>query len=76
MTENPFKVLLHTLSDLEYTDVTIGFLKQAAAIINEPSQVVQTYGEMFQVLEFLANAGVVELKLYPDENLYKIRKIT
>ena len=76
MTENPFKVLLHKLSDTEYTDVTLGFLKEVSAIINEPSQVVQTYGETFLVLEFLATAGVVELKLSPDENLYKIRKIT
>ena len=76
MTENPFKVLLHGLSDTEYTDVTLGFLKEVAAIINEPSQVVQTYGETFQILEFLATAGAIELKLSPDESLYKIRKIT
>jgi hypothetical protein len=38
--------------------------------------VVQTYGEAFQTLEFLAQARAVELvPLEPDSQQYKIRKL-
>jgi hypothetical protein len=43
--------------------------------VNEPSPVIQTYGEAFQVLEFLATAGVIELVHASTEpKQYKIRK--
>lgn len=73
---NPFRVLLAGLSSTEPTPVTLQFLKQVSEIINEPSVVVQTYGEAFQVLEFLAQAQAVEL--LPVENnpgTYTIKKL-
>lgn len=52
------------------------YLKQVSDIINEPSPVVQTYGEAFQVLEFLANARAVELvPIDGEQKQYKIRKL-
>lgn len=60
----------------EYQDVTLQLLKQVSVIINEPSVVVQTYGETFQVLEFLAKANAVELtETSPGSKQYKIRKL-
>jgi hypothetical protein len=45
-------------------------------IVNEPSTVIQTYGEAFQTLEFLANAGAVELvPLDSSKTQFKIRKL-
>ena len=55
--------------------VTLQFLEQVTSIINQPSEVVQTYGEAFQVLEFLANAGVVELIAIPNNpGAYTIKR--
>jgi hypothetical protein len=52
------------------------YLKHVSDIINEPSPVVQTYGEAFQVLEFLATARAVELvPLDGEQKQYKIRKL-
>lgn len=73
---NPFRVLLTGLSQTESVPVTLQFLEGVTKTINEPSEVVQTYGEAFQVLEFLATAGVVELT--PVENnpgAYTIKRI-
>ena len=72
---NPFKTLLTTLSDCEWQKVTIAFLNSAAKIINNPDTVLVTYGEVFKALEYLAQAGVIEL--VPDETepgVHKIRK--
>ena len=72
---NPFRVLLTGLSTTEQVPVTLQFLEWVTTIINEPSEVVQTYGEAFQVLEFLATAGVVELTPVPNNpGAYTIRK--
>lgn len=76
MTTNPFKTLLAGLSTTEVIPVTLDYLATVSRIINEPSTVVQTYGEAFQVLEFLAQAQVLEL--IPVENnpsAYLIRKL-
>lgn len=76
MTTNPFKTLLAGLSSTEAVPVTLSYLTEVSRIINEPSTVVQTYGEAFQVLEFLAQAQVIELT--PVENnpgAYLIRKL-
>lgn len=73
---NPFKTLLTGLSATESVPVTLQFLEWVTATINAPSEVVQTYGEAFQVLEFLANARVVELLPIPNSpGTYTIRKL-
>ena len=52
------------------------YLKHVSDIVNEPSPVVQTYGEAFQVLEFLATARAIELvPLDSEQKQYKIRKL-
>ena len=76
MKMNPFHKLLAGLSHAEYQLVTLEFLKTVSEIVNEPGTIVQTFGEAFQVLDFLATANVVEL--VPAEGklgVYKIRKL-
>lgn len=74
--KNPFKVLLSTLIDNEYQEVSLPFLAMVSGIINNPTTIVETYGEAFRVLEFLAEAKVVELvPIAPELNQFKIRKL-
>lgn len=76
MSTNPFRVLLTGLSQTESVPVTLQFLEWVTKNINEPSEVVQTYGEAFQVLQFLANAGVVELTpVDANPGAYTIKKL-
>lgn len=72
---NPFHKLLAGLSDAEYQTVTLDYLKQVSEIVNEHSVLVKTFGEAFQVLEFLHDAKAVELILVEDlEGVYKVKK--
>ncbi len=76
MTTNPFRSLLTGLSSTKSVPVTLQLLEWVTKTINEPSEVVQTYGEAFQVLQFLETAGVVELTPVEDNpGAYTIRKL-
>lgn len=76
MTPNPFKKLLNELLTGEFQPVTLGLLADVTRIVNEPGETIQTYGEAFQTLEFLAQARAVELvPLDHDKKQYKIRKL-
>jgi hypothetical protein len=55
--------------------VTLEFLSWVSKTINEPGMIVQTYGEAFQVLEFLANARAVELTKMPGTEVYTIKRL-
>jgi hypothetical protein len=72
---NPFAILLAGLSTTEPTPVTLKFLEWVTEVVNEPSVVVQTYGEAFQVLQFLETARVVELLEIPEKDAFTIRKL-
>ena len=74
-TTNPFRTLLDGLSSSEPHAVTLQFLQWVTKIINEPGEVVQTYGEAFQVLQFLETAGVVEITQVPGTKIYTIKKL-
>ena len=72
---NPFHKLLAGLSDTEYQVVTLDYLKEVSEIVNEYSVLVKTFGEAFQVLEFLRDAKAVDLVSVEDsEGVYKIKK--
>lgn len=75
LSTNPFRILLTGLSTTESVPVTLQFLEWVTKVINEPSEVVQTYGDAFQVLQFLANAGVVELTVTEFPSAYTIKKL-
>lgn len=76
LTTNPFAILLAGLSTTEAKPVTLQFLDWVSSVVNKPSEVVQTYGEAFQVLQFLETARVVELLEVADNpGAYTIRKL-
>lgn len=73
---NPFAILLAGLSETKSVPVTLQLLKWVTEVVNEPSEVVQTYGEAFQVLQFLETARVVELlEVAEQPGAYTIRKL-
>ena len=54
--------------------VTLDFLTQVRDLVNQETTIVTTYGEAFQVLEFLAKAKAVELEPAEKAGVFKIRK--
>jgi hypothetical protein len=51
-------------------------LEQVTQTVNTHGEMIQTYGEAFQTLEFLAQAGAIELaSLNGDPNQFKVRKL-
>lgn len=74
---NPFRTLLAGIDSETWQVVTLEFLRHVSEIINKDEKLVVTYGEAFQVLEFLAQAGAIELvptdPKSPQE--YKLRKV-
>lgn len=54
--------------------VTLDFLTQVRDLVNKETTIITTYGEAFQVLEFLAKAKAVELEPAEKAGVFKIRK--
>lgn len=73
-TENPFKKLLTQLHTEEWRLVTLDFLKLVHDLVNRDEQLITTYGEAFEVLQFLQQAQVVELEPAEEHGVFKIRK--
>jgi hypothetical protein len=75
-TPNPFTKLLNEIFTDEFQPVTLGLLEQVTNTVNMHGEMIQTYGEAFQTLEFLAQARAVELvPLNGDATQFKIRKL-
>lgn len=72
--ENPFKTLLTQLHTETWQLVTLDFLKLVHDLVNRDEQLIQTYGEAFEVLRFLESAQVVELEPAEKHGVFKIRK--
>ena len=73
-TENPFKKLLTQLHTEEWRLVTLDFLKLVHDLVNQDEQLISTYGEAFEVLQYLEKAQVVELEPAEEHGVFKIRK--
>lgn len=72
---NPFYEIVGELSKDEWTPVTIAYLEKIAKLVNVDNKLVETYGQAFEVLEFLRDGGVVELTLINGStSMYKIRR--
>lgn len=54
--------------------VTLDFLQTVHDLVNVDGQLIQTYGEAFEILRYLENAGVVELEPAEQHGVFKIRK--
>lgn len=74
-TTNPFYEILGELSKDAWIPVTLSYLNKIAKLINVNGTLVNTYGETFQVLEFLRDRGAVELEMLDGSaNMYKIKR--
>ena len=73
-TENPFRKLLTQLHTEEWRLVTLDFLKTVRDLVNKDEKLITTYGEAFEVLEYLEKARVVELEPAEEHGVFKIRK--
>lgn len=72
---NPFYEIVGELSKDEWTPVTIAYLEKIAKLVNVNNKLVETYGQAFEVLEFLRDGGAVELALIDGTtSMYKIRR--
>lgn len=54
--------------------VTLDFLQIVHDLVNVDEQLIQTYGEAFEILRYLEQAGVVELEPAEEHGVFKIRK--
>lgn len=54
--------------------VTLDFLKVVHDLVNSQGQLINTYGEAFEILKYLEKAGVVELEPAEEHGVFKIRK--
>ena len=73
-TENPFRKLLTQLHTEHWQLVTLDFLKTVCDLVNKDEKLITTYGEAFEVLEYLEKARVVELEPADEHGVFKIRK--
>ena len=72
---NPFTVLVGNLTT-DWRVVSLDYLKEVHDTINAESAIIKTYGDAFDILEYLANARVIDLELVEGEiSIYKIRKV-
>lgn len=73
-TTNPFREIVNKLSPHSWQDVTIEYLEWVAQLLKQHNVRPETYGDVFKVLEFLSENGVVELKDDEDREKTLIRK--
>lgn len=71
-TTNPFRIIVDKLSETP-APVTLEYLSWVNLVLQEHGIFLETYGEVFRVLEYLADAGVVELD--SDNDCHVIKKV-
>lgn len=70
-TTNPFHDIVDSLTD-QWQRVTLDYLYQIGQKLKPHNIPLETYGDTFKVLEFLAEHGAIELQ--NNENEHLIRK--
>lgn len=73
-TLNPFRQLLTHLHTEDWRLITLDFLNIVHDLVNKDEKLITTYGEAFEVLQYLEKAGVVELEPAEEHGVFKIRK--
>lgn len=69
-TTNPFRIIVDKLSDTP-APITLEYLNWVNLVLQQHNVVLETYGEVFRVLEYLADAGVVEIGVTDDYHVIK-----
>lgn len=67
-------MLLTQLHTEEWRLVTLDFLKMVHDLVNRDEQLIDTYGQAFEVLQYLEKAQVVEIEPVEEHGVFKIRK--
>lgn len=70
---NPFKIIVDDLSD-NWRKVTLEYLDWVHKLLKPHTIPLETYGDTFKVLEFLAEHGAIELLNNEDHHLIRKRQ--
>lgn len=73
-TGNPFRIIIADLSEDTWRKVTLEYLEWVNQLLRQHGIALDTYGEVFAILEYLERAGVIEFQHTDDYHL--IRKTT
>ena len=71
-TTNPFKQIVDDLPQDTWRKVSLEYLEWVSKLLREHNIKLETYGEVFKVLEFLAEHRAVDLE--QKEDCHLIRK--
>lgn len=71
-TINPFKIIVEDLPSETWRKVTIEYLDWVHKLLKPHNIEVSTYGDVFKVLEYLAEHGAIDLQNCEDH--HQIRK--
>lgn len=72
-TTNPFRVIVEDLPDT-WTKVSIDYLDWISTLLKPYNIPVETYGDIFKVLEYLFDSGAIDLVSEDDHNLIRKRQ--
>jgi len=70
-TTNPFKIIVDDLSQDTWRKVSLEYLDWIHQLMKPHKIPLETYGDAFKVLEFLAEHGAIELQSKEDYHLIK-----
>ena len=70
-TTNPFKQIVEDLGTDTWRKVTIEYLDWIHSLLKPHKIPVSTYGDIFRVLEYLAENGAIDLKNNEDHHSVK-----
>jgi len=72
-TQNPFKLIVENLTE-DWQPVTIDYLKYVHDVVNEQTKLIHTFGQAFEVLEYLSFHNAISLEPDTVHNTFKIKK--
>lgn len=70
-TINPFRAIVGKLETDNWQKVTLEYMDWVHSLLKPHNLPVSTYGDIFKVLEFLAENGAIELQNNEDCHLIK-----
>ena len=72
-TQNPFKLIVANLSE-DWQPITLDYLKYVHDVVNKDTKLIHTFGQAFELLEYLNQHNAINLEPDTVENTFKIRK--
>lgn len=72
-TINPFREIVDSLAD-DWIIITISYLDWIHGLLEPLGIPLKTYGDTFKVLEFLSEAGAIDLRAEKEHHLIRKRQ--